>query len=273
MTIKTNTKKTIVSAFAIALALIIFAGSAFTVTATVSNSDGTASAGSEFTAAESKPDSHLSRNGAYHVLAAHEVVLDNLGEVKKLLVTEGTVADILTAEKITVGENRIVIPGEDTEVNSELNIIVRDAKYVSVTVDGKTEKKLLPVGNIAAALNMVGCNVGKDDILSVPRESRVEDVSEVKISRVTFKDEVSTEEIDFDSVTENSDELELGETELKTEGENGVEEITTRITFVDGEKTDEEVVDRKIIKEPTDEVTLVGTKGAEASGGAGTFTD
>lgn len=272
---KHNAKKTIATACALALAVLTFAASAFSVTAIASSSaqNENASAGSEFTAAESKPDSHLSKNGLFHVLAAHEVTLDNNGEVKKLLVSEGKVSDILKSENIEIGDNCVVIPGEKTEINSDVKIVVREGKFVSVTADGKTEKKLLPLGNVAAALNMAGVNVSKNDLLSVSRDSKVEDISEVTVKRVTFKDEVTTEEIEFESVTEDSDDLELGEKEVKTKGENGKMEITTRTTFVDGKKTDSEVVDKKVVKEPVSEVTLVGTKGAGSSGGAGTFTD
>ncbi len=275
MVFKHNAKKTIALVCAFALAVLTFAGSAFSVTAisTASNQASSALSGSRFTAAESKPDYHLSQNGAFHVLAAHEVILDNRGEVKKLLVSEGAVSDVLKSENIMVGDNSIVIPDKNTEIKSDLKIVVRDAKYVSVTADGKTEKKLLPLGNLAAALNMAGLNLTKDDILSVPRNSDVEDVSEVTVKRVSFKDEVTTEDIEFERLTENSDELELGETELKTKGENGKMEITTRTTFVDGKKSDSEVIEKKVVKEPTDEVTLVGSKGAGSAGGAGTFTD
>ena len=120
---------------------------------------------------------------------------------------------------------------------------------------------------------LAGIRLSQDDILSVDCNTKVDDISELSIKRVIYKNVSVTEAVPFESKKENSDEIDLGDSKLKTKGVDGEKLVTKRVKYIDGEKDDEKVISEKITKKPVDEVTLVGTKGAASAGGAGTFTD
>ena len=50
-------------------------------------------------------------------------------------------------------------------------------------------------------------------------------------------------------------------------------QIIKKVKYIDGKAKDSTVVSEKVTKKPVNEVTLIGTKGAATTGGAGTFTD
>lgn len=84
--------------------------------------------------------------------------------------------------------------------------------------------------------------------------------------KVTYEAEVPYET----QQTESADIYE-GYTELQQQGENGLSEITSRITLVNGEKIEEDVLVTTVKKEPVAEITLVGTKERPPSVGSGKY--
>lgn len=278
MYIKTGKIHIIRSVCALVLAGLMILGSVFTVAAAVQSAISTESEERDISGdriVKTDPTLELlNKGGNYHVLTAFEVTVNCGNETTKVISNGETIADVLKTANIVVGADQVTVPAQSTKITSDMNVTVYNGKEISVTADGKTSAVLLPPINIVKALNAAGFGVTDDDILSVSRNSNASDVSNVTIERVTFADKTSTEPIAYESVKENSDDIELGETKLKTEGKDGEMLVATRYKYIDGKEIDKEVVDKKVITEPIDEVTLVGTKGAATTtDAAGTFTD
>lgn len=216
---------------------------------------------------------HLSENNGYHVLCAHEVTVKNGDETTKVVVKDGIIADAVRMAGITLSETQVTYPPMNTKINSDISIRVLDAKMVTVTADGLTKNLLLPYGTVEEALIMGGVKLSPEDVLDVKRSDSLKKVDAITIKRVTYKNETVTEAVPYDKVKENSDELALGESKIGTEGVDGEKAVVKKVKYIDGERDSSETIAEKIIKKPVDEVTLVGTKGAGSTGGAGTFTD
>ena len=259
------------SAGALLLAALIVLGSVLTVAAAAAVPAEKAEI--ENNVANSMVYNNLTDDGTFHVLSAHEVSVKNNGVIKKIVVSGGTVADALKQAGVKLGENQISVPSASTEIKSDTDIVILNAKKVSLTADGKTQNVLLPYGKVGESIILAGIRLSQDDILSVDRNTKVDDISELSIKRVIYKNVSVTEAVPFESKKENSDEIDLGDSKLKTKGVDGEKLVTKRVKYIDGEKDDEKVISEKITKKPVDEVTLVGTKGAASAGGAGTFTD
>lgn len=259
------------SAGALLLAVLIVLGSVLTVAAAAAVP--AEKAETENNVANSMVYNNLTDDGTFHVLSAHEVSVKNNGVIKKIVVSGGTVADALKQAGVKLGENQISVPSASTEIKSDTDIVILNAKKVSLTADGKTQNVLLPYGKVGESIILAGIRLSQDDILSVDRNTKVDDISELSIKRVIYKNVSVTEAVPFESKKENSDEIDLGDSKLKTKGVDGEKLVTKRVKYIDGEKDDEKVISEKITKKPVDEVTLVGTKGAASAGGAGTFTD
>lgn len=207
------------------------------------------------------------------ILDANKIIISNGGKSQLVHLAKGTVADALEKAGITLADDEISVPAPDSEITKDMEISIYKTKTVSVTSDGKTKDVKLALVNVYDALNFAGYEVDDDDILSTSHNEDVENINAVTIKRVTYKTESSKEKIAYDTVKKNSDDVELGETKVKTEGKDGEKIVTREVKYIDGEKTSDKVVAEKTIKKPVDKVVLVGTKGAATNGGAGTFTD
>lgn len=260
------------SACSLMLVALIVLGSVFTVAAAATVPQ-TSQDSEETEATENTVYDYLNENGEFHVLSAYEVTISDNDMSKKILVSGGTVEDALEQADIKLGDSRVTYPALDSEINSDEKIKILDAKKIKLTADGETKEILVPYGIVEESLALAGIKVGKDDILDVERDEDISNLDSVRIKRVTYKNETVSEKIAYDKVKENSDEVNLGETKIKTKGVNGEKAVVKKVKYIDGERDSSEKIAEKVIKKPVDEVTLVGTKGAADSGGAGTFTD
>ena len=218
-------------------------------------------------------ESNAANSAVYETLDEYGVKVSHNGVVTKLKVTGGTVADAIKQAGLTLNNNQITVPTEKKKKKKDTDILIYDAKKISITADGKTQDVLVPYGKVGESLPLAGVRLSQEDVLSVKRDAMVQDISELTIKRVTYKNVNVTEAVPFESKKENSEDVELGESKLKTKGVDGEKLVTKKVKYIDGKKDSEKVVSEKVTKAPVDEVTLVGTSGAANADGAGSFTD
>lgn len=73
---------------------------------------------------------------------------------------------------------------------------------------------------------------------------------------------VSSNEIPYTTITEQSDEIKKGNTEVAQEGVNGINKVTEVTKYVNGSIADVTVTE-EVVSEPIDEIILEGTKEVE----------
>jgi len=260
-----------------ALAAAIITGSIYTVAAAVNHSAETEQAVTSDGVELANGDivyAGLDENGFTHgMIKAVEISVDYNGDVQTVSLAKGTVADVLERTGITPAYNEVVEPSLSTPVSDNLTVKVYKGKKLSITADGKTDIVYVPNGNVCDVLNQLGYKLSDDDILSVDKDSNIEDADSITIKRVTYRNETETQSVDFETVKKNSKDVDLGKTKVQTEGKQGEALVTKKCKYVDGKKVSSETVDTKITKEPVDKVVLMGTKGSNVSNPAGTFTD
>lgn len=272
------------SAFALVLAASIIFGSVFTVAAAVQTTDDSFAQTLNNQASDATAEiemlngdvavANLDGTGiTTNLIKAGKVTLDYYGNIQTINIAKGTVADVLAKANVNLKENQVVEPFLSTEIKDGMTVYVYDGKKISVKADGKTNTEYVPKGKVYDVLNSLGYQLDKDDILSVDKNSQIWNVDSVTVKRVDFGEETVTELIAYGTSSETSDKINLGETKIGTKGVSGKKLVTRKCKYIDGKKDSEEVIDSKTIKEPVDEVVLVGTKGASKNGGAGSFTD
>jgi len=207
-------------------------------------------------------------------------------------VAGGTVAQAIEAAGITLSGAETVTPELNSVVTEGTVIEIVADSYVILTADGETCEIATKAKTVGEFLREAGVSLSKDDILSLSEDEEIYDGIEVAIKRVEYKEEVRTEYIDYDFVTEETDDMYLGVTSVERYGEEGEKEVTYKCKYIDGELVDEEFIKEEIVKEPVDQLELVGTyvepeyeepdydygydsdsSYAPPQNGAGTFTD
>ena len=192
---------------------------------------------------------------------AFDVTVEVDGKAETLTMTEGTVADALRLSDVALEEGDLVIPFAATSLVPDMEIKVVRGVEVTVEADGKSVKAKVPVtATVEDAVTAAGFTVGKDDVLNVDKTETVTAGMSIKLDQVSYRETETTQEIPYETIQEETDELDQGETQVKTVGENGSRTIVTREKLVNGQVVETEEISNTVVKEPVNEVVLVGTR-------------
>jgi len=147
-----------------------------------------------------------------------------------------------------------------------LSLRVTMPKAVAIAVDGGTQEVSSTARTVAEVLKDEGITVGDRDIVEPGLETVVTDGLAVKVTRVKVETKTETAPVPFKTVEKKSDSLYKGEKKVETKGAAGVQEVTTRYTWMDGELTGSKVVKATVTTAAKDQVVLVGTKARPSTG-------
>ncbi|MBR5943194.1 MAG: G5 domain-containing protein, partial [Clostridia bacterium] len=95
--------------------------------------------------------------------------------------------------------------------------------------------------------------------------------NETKLSVKTVIRKTYQKTIKYKTTKTRTKELAAGTTKVSQKGENGLKEITSDFVYIDGELSEEIIVEEKTLKKAVEEKILVGTK-AVGGGGGGVST-
>lgn len=132
--------------------------------------------------------------------------------------------------------------------------------HITITADGKTTPLTTRAITVRDALNEAGITISVKDKLTPSEFTQLSDGLSIKIIRVTEKFEVEDVTLPFSKKTVRNEGLKAGETRLLQTGENGVNEITYRTVFEDGVQVSRDAVRQVAVKQPVDEIVMVGAQ-------------
>ena len=131
---------------------------------------------------------------------------------------------------------------------------------IDVTADGKTVQFATLPTTVRAALSEMGITVGQNDIVEPELDSQLAEDDHIVVKRVITKTETEKEKIDYDVVYKADNSISIGEMKVTQKGRSGVQKKTYEVTYVDGKKTEKNLVESKMIKKKRDKVISYGTK-------------
>lgn len=131
-------------------------------------------------------------------------------------------------------------------------------KKVTVIVDGEEIVHKTNKDTIGEVLNELSITYGENDKLSKGVSENINNNDNIIITRVTFKDEVVEEDINFSEKKVKDYKLSLGETRVISEGQAGKKNLTYKITYENGVEAKRELLKEEIINEAVDKVIAEG---------------
>ncbi len=134
------------------------------------------------------------------------------------------------------------------------------AHRVILLADG--EKRVLETDatTVGEVLEEAGVELGALDRVRPPETAQVEEGMTITITRVLQQTETITETLPFGRQVVRDAGLPQGEQRLLQRGESGLREKVYRITLEDGVEVERALVSERIVREPQDEILLVGTQ-------------
>ena len=177
---------------------------------------------------------------------------------KEVSFSETSVAEALFTSGMTMSgdEPASLAAIETSDVETEIKL----KRYnVEINLRGELLSKEVPAGTVKEALEYLDIELDKNDIINVDIKSAVEEDMKIEIKNVAYEMVTSIETIDYDTVYEDTDQLYVGETSVKTAGVEGQRTIVTKKKLVNGEVESEETVSDTVTAKPVDQVVYKGT--------------
>ncbi len=202
------------------------------------------------------------------------LVLD--GKTRKVWVTAASLQEALTQIGIRTDGAR-VSASRSREIPIEgLTVSVQTRKAVAVVADGKVKVLSTTGSTVGDALREAGIVLGRQDQLSLPREAPVEDLTTVRVTRVSGHRVIESLPVAFDTVRRADPDLYAGDTKVLKPGRPGVLVRTYLVRYVDNALRSKQMTAEAITEEPVAQVVAVGTKArpaARTSSATGTSAD
>jgi uncharacterized protein YabE (DUF348 family) len=152
------------------------------------------------------------------------------------------------------------VPEQD-QIDVDLLSIISDGMEINITkADGDTTTiTTLPI-TVQELLENADIDVGEDDIVEPELTHILQKGDQVQVKRVTFEEVSEEEEIPYTTTKINDYSVQIGTSEVKSEGVTGLSKKTYKVMYVDGEETSRELIDTQVLKEKQDKVIAVGTR-------------
>lgn len=178
--------------------------------------------------------------------------------------TGDTVGQLIENAGIELDDTDAVTPSVSTRIWDDTDVTISEMKSVYIVDNNVARNYIVPAGTIAQAVEAAGIELGKDDYVSDSKQD-VEDGMIIGVNRVTYETVEKTKAVDFAVKEQETDSLYVGESEVKTEGQEGEKVVTYKQKLVNGEVVKTKQISAEVTKEAVDQVVLIGTKEKKAA--------
>lgn len=202
--------------------------------------------------------------GAY-MYSAKDITLSIDDEKKEVTTYANTVDDFLEMEKIKLDEGAYINVPLDTKLEDNMNIIIKTPKPYTLTIGNNSFEVVSIHKKVKDILKDLDINLGELDYTKPGLDQVVSIGGEIQIFKVKEEIEEIEKPIPHESVTQKSDDMDIGVTKVVQEGQDGLKKISVKKVFENGQLISKEVIDEKIVKEPISKITKKGTRKVKTS--------
>ncbi|MGH2810603.1 MAG: ubiquitin-like domain-containing protein, partial [Actinomycetota bacterium] len=206
-----------------------------------------------------EPSAALDGNPNIEVRRAKEVVMVLNGARRTERVTGRTVSEVLK-ELSVVSDGALVNPAPRAPVGTGEEIVVAQPVTTAVEVDGQSRQVVTNVLTAGGLLRQLGVILGPHDRVEPSIIARPAPEVPIQVVRVKEVIEKEPAKIPFRRVTEKSDSIEFGLRRIKRSGVDGMRARKFKISFEDGKVKSRVFLGSEVVRQPVDELTLLGTK-------------
>ncbi len=143
-----------------------------------------------------------------------------------------------------------------------IEVEVATPKSVTIKIGAKKAKKQsVAAFDVRDLLHQLGVEVDKDDRVSPRLGADLEDGTRVVVTRIKqVTKRVKREVVDFRTIEREDDSAYEGETTVVRSGENGLRDVTYRLTFRNGKLVVRKVLRQTWVDRPVNAIVEVGTR-------------
>lgn len=195
--------------------------------------------------------------GFYHFYEKEISILDHQKEIL-IKTRKDTISEVLKEQNITLKPKDRIIPSLDTKIKENMKIKIQRAKPVTIIDGGKKQEILTTDIKVEAILKDAKIQLGKRDKVEPKRISKIGKDRKIQIVRVTQKNMIEEQPIQYRTQKQLTEQLDIGNTKIVKRGENGLKRRQVKVTYEDGREIKRELIQEEIAIEPKDQVIQVG---------------
>lgn len=181
------------------------------------------------------------------------------GKDNEIVTYKGTVKGALQDSKIILDSKDKVTPELNSKITKNDKITIVRAKNIVALVDSKKLNIKTAEDNVKDMLKAEGIKLDDEDRIVPSVNSKITDGLHVEVTRVQTKLLNEKQEIAFDTVVNQDENLDNSVTKLIQEGEPGQKEATYKVVYENGQEKEKKLVGEKVLKEPKNKVLVKGT--------------
>jgi rare lipoprotein A (peptidoglycan hydrolase) len=185
-----------------------------------------------------------------------------------------TVGEFLEKNNITTKDSDLIFPDKDQKIYSGSKISIMRAKNIIAKEGGKSFNFVTFQDNVEEAIWENGeILLAEDDITDPGRKKLIQDNMKIIVTHVIIKEEIEEEKINFSTKSNENEKMSWREKKVTQKGEKGIQEIRYKVVYHDGKEISRKVLEKKVTKEPIEEIVTQGTyvKVGKSHSGLGTW--
>jgi len=205
----------------------------------------------------------------------------NIYRARPVTIIDGSVrTKVMSAyqtPKQVAAQANILLQDEDTatiEANSDMvsegagvQLHIKRATAFTFVLYGTKKTAYTQEKTVGDMLKKKGVVLGKDDTLSVPKESAIQAGMVVELWRNGVQTGSEEQDVPFGTEKIQDADHEVGYRQVKTPGVLGKKTVTFQIEMKNGKEVSRKEIQSVVTKQPTNQVEIVGTKMANTFSG------
>lgn len=179
-------------------------------------------------------------------------------ETKTVITWRGNVGEVLEKHGVDVNEtDKLNVPAQKPVTDNE-DIVVTRGKRVTIKAGDREEVVTVTKADVKDALVEAGYVPGEYDKISMNADTLADGVV-IELVAVSHANEVTTEAIAHGVEYVDDPDLVKGQERVVSEGQDGIKEITHKVTYQDGEEASREAISEAVTLEPENKIIARGT--------------
>jgi uncharacterized protein YabE (DUF348 family) len=210
---------------------------------------------------------------AIRVLHAKEITVVLNGRSRTVFVTASTVEDVLEHINVRLRQGDLVEPSRSARIEEGDVIVFREAVQVRVLIDAQDRRVITNAPSVAYLLDSMGVVLDKRDRVVPSADSELGSGMRIRVVRVQVRRDTEQATMPYGTNVVYSDRLLEGQRQVERAGVSGLQELTYKLRLEDGLEVSRQLVDRRVLREPLNQVLVIGTREPNVQWGIASWYD
>jgi len=200
--------------------------------------------------------------------AGKTVTLVDGGQEIALKTRSASIGEFLESQNIVLGPEDRVVPELSEKLADGSRVVIKRAYKVTLSVDKEKTEFLSSAETVGDVLKEKMVALNTEDMVVPEAGTVLAGNQEIRVVRVHTESQVIKAPIPYETRRVPNPEISRGLSRTISRGQNGQEMQTWKITYHDGQEVGRELVERKQVARPVEQVMQVGTGQQVSRGGS-----